>query len=104
MYTVSLVHTVTKIWSVRCIKSLSCSRNHRVSRNKIAIQDMVANFAISNTTEITHSMSKTCSNDSLSVTFWIKELDFNAANITMDFTTNTNGTFWSLSHATLSYP
>ncbi|CBY21448.1 unnamed protein product [Oikopleura dioica] len=96
--------TVTDGKNTTVCGKLAMSTLVNVNYTSILGEDMVANFAISNTTEITHSMSKTCSNDSLSVTFWIKELDFNAANITMDFTTNTNGTFWSLSHATLSYP
>ena len=69
---------------------------------------MVANFALPNDTVIMHDMVGTCNNESVSVTFMIMEIDFNAANITFNFTQNqfdVNSTqYWSLSGSSISFP
>ena len=69
---------------------------------------MVANFAIPNNTVVMSDMASVCNNESVSVTFTIKELDFEAADVTFNFSTNQadeNSTvYWALSGSSISYP
>jgi len=79
-----------------------------VNYTSILQEKMVANFAIPNDTVVMSDMVGKCNNDSVSVTFMIKEVDLNAANITFKFTKNQfdeNATeYWSLSESAISYP
>lgn len=80
-----------------------------VNYTSILQEKMVANFAIPNDTMIMHDMVDTCNKESVSVTFMIDEIDFNAANITFNFTQNQydiNSTmkYWSLSGSSISFP
>ena len=69
---------------------------------------MVANFALPNDTMVVHDMVDKCDGERVKVTFVIKELEVNAANITFNFTQNQfdeNSTkYWSLSGSELSFP
>ena len=69
---------------------------------------MVANFAIPNDTMVASDMEGVCDGESVSVTFKIKELDFDAAHVTFNFSTNQqseNSTvYWALSGSSISYP
>jgi hypothetical protein len=79
-----------------------------VNYTSILGEKMVANFALPNDTVVMHDMVDKCDGERVRVTFMIKELEVNAANITFNFTQNQfdeNSTkYWSLSGSELSFP
>jgi len=78
-----------------------------INYTSILQEDMTTGFAMPNNSVIDYPKASECFNDSISVTFMMKELDYHFANMTLNFTTyqqNENTTkYWAMTGSSITY-